>query len=305
MTTRSEPSLLQDLRDMDNYLFEKLVADIWEALGYRVHVRDASGDKGVDVEATHHETGENVVIQAKCYSKSNKVGRPSVQQYHSLYQQENADNVIIVSTGYFTNTAKESAQELDVELVNGTDLCGILSDLEDGDQITQHYFGRGTPSQRRWGNNYFGRSTLLQAVVALLGGVYILGAYGSLSVTPLSPPIPSFLTGLFKTFTVGGVPGSGLSMLAALAIAVVLLKWAYLWRWKVAGLMIPISGFAALLVSAMNNPQVWLQSIVTLLVLLCPIVVPAMFSFNVHWRALNLLQQIVAWGHQNLQRTTG
>lgn len=303
MATRTEPDLVRDLRGMDNYRFEEFVADVWEAMGYRVHVRDESGDKGVDVEATHTETGEYVVIQAKCYSASNKIGRPSVQQYSSLYRQEGADNVILVSTGYYADTAHESAQQLDVDLINGTDLCGLLSDLESGDQITQHYFGRSTPNQRRWGNNYFGRSTLLQAVVALLGGLYIIGAYGSLTVTPLSPPVPGFLMGLLSTFAVGGVPGSGLSMLAAFLMFIVLLLWAHLWRWKAAGSLTPAFLIAGIVSSVVTSSPPWLTALFVGLALLSPIIVPAMFSFSVHRYLANGLRRGYGWGREQVLAT--
>lgn len=298
MATQTEPDLVRDLRGMDSYRFEELVADVWEAMGYRVHVRDESGDKGVDVEATHTETGEYVVIQAKCYSASNKIGRPAVQQYHSLYRQEGADNVVLVSTGYFAETAHESAKQLDVDLLNGTDLCGLLSDLEAGNQITQHYFGRTTPNQRRWGNNYFGKSTWIQFIVALLSGVYLLGAYGALTVTSLSPPVPDFFSGLFETFTVGGVPGSGLAILAAFLIFVVLAKWAYLWHWKAAGWLLPILAIAAVIVGSMSDPKQWMTIAAAFSVLFLPIVIPAMFSFTIHWRLFSGFRRGICWGAQ-------
>ena len=300
MAVQTELDLVRDLRHMGDYRFEEFVADVWEAMGYRVNVRAQSNDKGVDVEATHAETGEYVVIQAKCYSALNKIGRPAIQQYSSLYLQEGADNVILVLTGYYTDTAWESAQELGVDLINGADLCGILSDLEFGDQITQHYFGRSTPSQRRWGNNYFGKSTLLQTVVALLGGVYLLGVYSALTTSPLSLPIPEFLLGIMEVSAIEGTPGSGLALFAPLAMAFVLQKWAYLWRWKAAGLFIPVAGFAVLLISTLDTPKPWMLWIAVPAAVFSPIIIPAMFSFTAHWRLVNGIRRGYSWGRKRL-----
>ena len=66
------------------------------------------------------------MIQTKCYAGSNRIGRPAVQQYSSLYQQENADTVYTVSTGYYTDTAIKSGRELGVGLINRIDLCREL-----------------------------------------------------------------------------------------------------------------------------------------------------------------------------------
>ena len=300
MATTTEPEILREIRAMDPINFEYMVADVWDEFGYRVEVSQASNDKGVDVIAIDPGSGEKIVIQVKCYAKSNKIGRPAVQQYHSLYQQEGADQVYLVSTGYYTQTARESARELDVGLLNGTDFCAELADLEHGDKITQHYLGRGSPNQRRWGNNYTGRSTVLQTIVALLGGVYLLGGYGAVASTSPSLPTPTQLKPLFNYFAIGTAPGIGLAILAMLAMAGVLLIWAYLWRWKAAGLLIPISMFALLLVSVMNNPAPWMLPTAAIMTILSPIVVPAMFSFTAHWRAVYWIRRHLRWWHRQL-----
>lgn len=282
MATTTEPSLLRHLRAMDNYTFELLIADIWDQLGYETTVSQESNDKGLDVMAVHRETGERVAIQAKCYAGSNKVGRPSVQQYSSLYQQEGADAVYIVSTGYYTDTAIESGRELGVSLVNGIDLCREIAGLEHGDEITQHYLNQNAPSRRRWGKIHVQKSGTLRAVVALLGGIYLLGGYGAIA-TNTSVPMISQLRPLFAFFTMGTDPGFGLIFLSVLAIGFVLFKWAYLWRWKFAGIVVPASWFAFISIGTMDSgPVLWIQVTVFLIAILSPVAIPAMFSLGVH-----------------------
>ncbi|MFC7010065.1 restriction endonuclease [Halalkalicoccus sp. GCM10025322] len=278
----SEPSLLRHLRAMDNYAFEMLIADVWEGFGYDTTVSQESNDKGLDVMAIHRETGERVAIQAKCYAGSNRIGRPAVQQYSSLYQQENADRVYIVSTGYYTDTAIESGRELGVGLITGIDLCREIADLEHGDEITQYYLNRNAPSRRRWGKIHAQKSFTLRVVVALLGGIYLLGGYGAIAAAT-SIPMISQLHPLFAFFSMGTNPGFGLIFLSVLAIGFVLLKWASLWRWKVAGVLIPASWFAVAMAGTMeSNPAFWIQATILSVAFLSPIIVPAMFSFGAH-----------------------
>jgi hypothetical protein len=113
---------------MDPFEFEKLVAAVWEAKGYDTTVRDQTGDKGIDVEASKGDS--QAVIQVKRYSDDNTIGSQKVREYATLYQQTDADDVVIVSSGYFTNPARELATDLDVSLVNGDDIIQLIQSIE-------------------------------------------------------------------------------------------------------------------------------------------------------------------------------
>ncbi|MFC6990314.1 restriction endonuclease [Haloplanus sp. GCM10025708] len=276
---------------MDNYAFEMLIADVWEGFGYDTTVSQESNDKGLDVMAIHRETGERVAIQAKCYAGSNRIGRPAVQQYSSLYQQENADRVYIVSTGYYTDTAIESGRELGVGLITGIDLCREIADLEHGDDYTVLSQSEcSKPSTL--GKDPRSKSFTLRVVVALLGGIYLLGGYGAIAAAT-SIPMISQLHPLFAFFSMGTNPGFGLIFLSVLAIGFVLLKWASLWRWKVAGVLIPASWFAVAMAGTMeSNPAFWIQATILSVAFLSPIIVPAMFSFRAHHWILRGLRAV-------------
>lgn len=303
MGTRTEPAVLSDLREMDNYAFEKLVADVWGELGYRTEVSQASNDKGLDVTAVDPDSGEKIAIQAKCYSQSNRVGRPAVQQYSSLYRQENADEVYIVSTGYYTDTAIESGRELDVGLIDGVGLCRRLADLEHGDEITQHYLGQNSPSRRRWGQVHAGKSFALRIVVALLGSLYLLGGYGVVASQTRVPMI-SQLQPLFAFFALETAPGIGLALLSIATVTLVLLKWARLWRWKAASLIPPASWMGVLMLGAMESlPALWIQAGILLLAFGSPLVVPAMYAFGAHWWATRRLKNGYSWCRQRVANT--
>jgi len=105
--------------------FEYFIADLWEHLrDGETTVTQASGDMGVDVVL--HGGQEREILQVKRYHQENMVGRPEVQQYYSLYDQENADRVTIVTSGAIANTAREWATEHGVTLFDGDDLYDLI-----------------------------------------------------------------------------------------------------------------------------------------------------------------------------------
>ena len=115
----------QQLQSMDPYEFEELVADLWESKGYTTNVRKKSGDKAVDIDA--ERGGRKEVIQVKRYSDGNKIGSEEVRKYATLYQQTDANQVVLVTSGQFTSSARELADDLGVEIVDGRELSHQLS----------------------------------------------------------------------------------------------------------------------------------------------------------------------------------
>lgn len=104
--------------------FEAFVASLWSEMGWDTEITQSSRDKGVDIIATKSGIyDKKVVIQAKCYSDGNKIGRPDIQQYSTLQQQvSGADSVIVVTSSGFTNEALSLAEELNVKTVSGNEL---------------------------------------------------------------------------------------------------------------------------------------------------------------------------------------
>ena len=134
----TEEYILARLQQMDPYDFEAFVADVWTELGWRTRTVGKPGDRGIDVIATRGE--QKQLIQAKRYGPNTTVGSPEVQQYASLRLQENnVDGVTIVTTGTFSNQAKELAPELDVLLIDGDSLLGMLEKLESWDIVADHF----------------------------------------------------------------------------------------------------------------------------------------------------------------------
>ena len=107
--------------------FEHHVADLWEKQGWSTKVTSSVADKGIDVIAHKNEIyPEKALIQAKKYEPGNKVTSSEIQQYSSLKQQEdNVDEVIIVTTSSFTSNARARARDLNVKLINRKDLSKL------------------------------------------------------------------------------------------------------------------------------------------------------------------------------------
>lgn len=134
---------------MDEYEFEELVADVWEAQGWNTEVTSGSGDRGIDVIAEKQGlVDEKMLIQAKRYQDGNNVGGRDVREYSSLQLQEsNIDSVVIVTTSSFTRQAKDIAGNLNVKLVDGTSFAASVAELSD-DVIGEYNDLRSTKSHK-------------------------------------------------------------------------------------------------------------------------------------------------------------
>jgi restriction system protein len=136
--TPSKGYLRGRLQQMDPYDFETFIADVWTHLGWDTRTVGKPGDRGIDVIATDEDSKQ--LIQAKRYGPNTTVGSPEVQQYASLRLQEDAvDTVTIVTTGEFSCQAEDLAPDLDVTLVDGEDLLGVLDELEAYEVFAQHF----------------------------------------------------------------------------------------------------------------------------------------------------------------------
>lgn len=108
--------------------FERVVADLWRAMGYAVRLTAGPGDAGVDVVATM-DTGvpATMFIQAKCYSPPNKVGVREIREYSSLLRKPDVDTVVVVCSSGFTDQAIVEAREQKVRTIDGPQLVMLLN----------------------------------------------------------------------------------------------------------------------------------------------------------------------------------
>lgn len=112
----TEEDIADGFRRFDPYSFEKLVARLFNAMGYETEVTRGSNDMGVDVIA--RTSTEVIVIQVKKWNAN--VGGPDVHKTLGSMVSQKADRAIVVTTSDFTNQAYQIRRSgKHVELWNG------------------------------------------------------------------------------------------------------------------------------------------------------------------------------------------
>jgi restriction system protein len=101
-----DPKLLYELSPR---LFEQVVAELLERMGYEVTLTPASRDGGKDVyAASRNALGSFLyIVECKKYAPDNLVGVSLVRQLYGVVQAEKATAGILATTSFFTKDAKE------------------------------------------------------------------------------------------------------------------------------------------------------------------------------------------------------
>ncbi|MBI0579465.1 restriction endonuclease [Neobacillus cucumis] len=116
----------------DSIAFESFVADVVQkAKGGSTWVSPGSGDFGVDFE---HTTEEGLFLgQVKCYQGD--LAFDPIALVHSNMIKKGAKGGYVITTGSFTSGAREYAEGLDIELIDGIKLVDLwLSGLVNVEQ---------------------------------------------------------------------------------------------------------------------------------------------------------------------------
>lgn len=106
-----ELALRAQLAVMDPFHFEQHIMSFFGSAGMQAWVTRKSNDCGVDGFARH---GDGLMIaQCKRNAADNKVGRPTVQQFKGVIEENDALRGYIVTTSSFTEEAMQSASMSD------------------------------------------------------------------------------------------------------------------------------------------------------------------------------------------------
>jgi restriction system protein len=181
---------VQEIQSIDPYEFEKLVAELWETKGYDTTVRNKTSDKGIYIDAERGGISEKV--QVKRYGQNNKIGSGEVREYATIYQQTNTNNVALVTSGEFTDPARELATDLNVNLCSGKELLQQLesssvdvseytdssqsghsstvdmSEMTDKRRASELAEGLSEVTPERLTESYFGEGTTRQSIIEYL-----------------------------------------------------------------------------------------------------------------------------------------
>lgn len=113
---------IEDVDKMNGIEFENFLKVLFEHLGYKSKITQASQDQGIDLILVKNSIMYGV--QAKNYSSS--VGNKAVQEVIAGSQYYNCDKSIVVTNNYFTGAAKDLAKATNVKLWDRDFLMNML-----------------------------------------------------------------------------------------------------------------------------------------------------------------------------------
>jgi len=119
---------IQSIRNLTWREFEELVAEAYRRQGYTVIENTTAGaDGGIDVKLM--KDGHTHLVQCKNW-KTSKVGVKVVREMYGVMTAEQASSVIIIVSGTFTQEAKNFAVGKPIDLVDGSQLEKLISNVQ-------------------------------------------------------------------------------------------------------------------------------------------------------------------------------
>lgn len=105
--------------------FEGYCANLFSRMGYNATVTPPTNDGGYDIFL--ERSGETAVVECKCYSSSNSIGRPALQKLYGANCIAKAKRLIFITTSQFSKNAVEYAEKTGIELIDGQQLISLLT----------------------------------------------------------------------------------------------------------------------------------------------------------------------------------
>ncbi len=138
LSAGTRESIRRKLTGMEPPHFKQFVADLWRLRGWEIQEVDTT-EEGIDMIAM--AAGEPTqIIQAKAYRPTTHI-RPGELQKDALLcrQQKKIDEITIVTTGTFTDRARQRAPAIGVQLVDAQELIELTwSNLTE--ELAKSYF---------------------------------------------------------------------------------------------------------------------------------------------------------------------
>jgi len=126
--------LLDQVKEMSDTFFERLVVELLVSMGYGGSIADAgkavgkSGDGGIDGVIKEDKLGLDViVIQAKRWT-ANAVGRPEIQAFVGSMEAYRANKGVFMTTSTFSAPAHEYVHQIQrkISLIDGRMLATLM-----------------------------------------------------------------------------------------------------------------------------------------------------------------------------------
>ena len=108
--------------------FEEVVGEAYRRQGYKVIENSSSGpDGGVDL--TIQKDGNAYIVQCKHW-RENKVGVKIIREMYGVMTARQATGAIIITSGSFTQEAKDFASGKPIEIITGARLAQMIRDVQ-------------------------------------------------------------------------------------------------------------------------------------------------------------------------------
>jgi len=126
--TITNTELRRKLRELDGTAFTRLVADLWEAQGWSTTVFSATNQVVYDIVAMREEPEERrILLWTEHRPDDSQLGPRAVKRCATARDSsQGADSATIVTNALLRTAAKQRAQELDVTVIDGSDLIDLV-----------------------------------------------------------------------------------------------------------------------------------------------------------------------------------
>lgn len=125
---QTSADLIEQLRAIDWFQFEKLVALVYRKLGYTVTRRGgANPDGGIDLII--EKDGQRSAVQCKQW-KSWNVGVKAVREFLGALTDAGISNGVFITLCGYTGDAKQLAEKHGIEIVNEAGLAKMIEDTD-------------------------------------------------------------------------------------------------------------------------------------------------------------------------------
>lgn len=114
------------LRAVDPFVFETIVSEMYERLGYKIKVTSRVKDGGKDIILNTDK--RKIIVECKRYGNDNKVSKVALQRFFAAISEEKADRGYFVTTSDFTRDSYEYTKSWckSIYLVNARELIRLM-----------------------------------------------------------------------------------------------------------------------------------------------------------------------------------
>jgi restriction system protein len=113
-----EEILGADIKDLNGYEFERLVAMYFEERGYKPKIIGGAGDHEVDIILIDPKENYKIAVQCKHW-KTKNVGNDIILRLSAGKRVHKCLDAWCITTSNYTKAAKEAAEGLNIKLLNG------------------------------------------------------------------------------------------------------------------------------------------------------------------------------------------